>query len=776
MKPEDSTERKLADRAAQEMAEQYRQLFEQMISGVLICEVICDEAGRAVDHRFVAANPACEKLAGLGVAELIGKTGASAPSLWPPAIRERLYRVALTGEPIAYERFNEFLHCSYEIRVFSPRRGQFAIVFNDITERLRGDEALRNSERFLLESQAVGRIGSYVLDLDARTWQGSSVLGEILGIDAAGPHPVAEWLAVVHPEWRERMAQHLRETVLRDHRNFEAEYKIVRPRDGAERWVVGLGRLEFGPQGRPLRMLGTIQDITERKAGEEALRDREERYRQLFQTESDAIFLVDCLTCQLVEANNAALRLYGYRQEEILRLRTTDLSTDPLQTQASIARRETTVPLRWHRKKDGTVFPVEITGGYFESGGRKFHVAAVRDLTEVKRTEKILKQTEEQFRQAQKMEAIGQLAGGVAHDFNNILAAVLMYLGLLQLEPSLSPTTRASLKELEKDVLRGTSLTRQLLAFSRRQAMEPKTIDVKELLQGLFRMLHRLLGEHIDLILQGPDDLPPVNADPSMLEQVVINLCVNARDAMPQGGKLTLNLAGIELSAETAAANAEARPGLFLRLSVTDLGCGMDAETRRHLFEPFFTTKGVGNGTGLGLATVHGIIKQHDGWIEVESAVGHGSTFQIYLPACEKGVKEAIEAPPPPLGARGDEGVLLVEDEDSLRQVTITALERHGYRVFGASTGPEALLQWAAHHEQIHLLITDMVMPGGMDGREVAERLRSERANLRVILCTGYTDRPSLQGLDQVAGTILLRKPFDIPSLLSALRASLDAV
>jgi len=364
----------------------------------------------------------------------------------------------------------------------------------------------------------------------------------------------------------------------------------------------------------------------------------------------------------------------------------------------------------------------------------------------------------------------------VAHDFNNILAAVLMYLGLLQLEPSLSPTTRASLKELEKDVLRGTSLTRQLLAFSRRQAMEPKTIDVKELLQGLFRMLHRLLGEHIDLILQGPDDLPPVNADPSMLEQVVINLCVNARDAMPQGGKLTLNLAGIELSAETAAANAEARPGLFLRLSVTDLGCGMDAETRRHLFEPFFTTKGVGNGTGLGLATVHGIIKQHDGWIEVESAVGHGSTFQIYLPACEKGVKEAIEAPPPPLGARGDEGVLLVEDEDSLRQVTITALERHGYRVFGASTGPEALLQWAAHHEQIHLLITDMVMPGGMDGREVAERLRSERANLRVILCTGYTDRPSLQGLDQVAGTILLRKPFDIPSLLSALRASLDAV
>jgi PAS domain S-box-containing protein len=477
-----------------------------------------------------------------------------------------------------------------------------------------------------------------------------------------------------------------------------------------------------------------------------------------------------------VEANNAALRLYGYRQEEILRLRTTDLSTDPLQTQASIARRETAIPLRWHRKKDGTVFPVEITGGYFESGGRKFHVAAVRDLTEVKRTEKILKQTEEQFRQAQKMEAIGQLAGGVAHDFNNILAAVLMYLGLLQLEPSLSPTTRASLKELEKDVLRGTSLTRQLLAFSRRQAMEPKTIDVKELLQGLFRMLHRLLGEHIDLILQGPDDLPPVNADPSMLEQVVINLCVNARDAMPQGGKLTLNLAGIELSAETAAANAEARPGLFLRLSVTDLGCGMDAETRRHLFEPFFTTKGVGNGTGLGLATVHGIIKQHDGWIEVESAVGHGSTFQIYLPACEKGVKEAIEAPPPPLGARGDEGVLLVEDEDSLRQVTITALERHGYRVFGASTGPEALLQWAAHHEQIHLLITDMVMPGGMDGREVAERLRSERANLRVILCTGYTDRPSLQGLDQVAGTILLRKPFDIPSLLSALRASLDAV
>jgi CheY-like chemotaxis protein len=306
--------------------------------------------------------------------------------------------------------------------------------------------------------------------------------------------------------------------------------------------------------------------------------------------------------------------------------------------------------------------------------------------------------------------------------------------------------------------------------------MDSKVLDLGGVLQGLLAMLRRLLGEHIALSLHRPENLPLVDADAGMMEQMVMNLCINARDAMPRGGQLELRLEAIEVGAEAAAANPEARLGSFLRLSVADTGCGMDEETLRHAFEPFFTTKGVGRGTGLGLATVYGIVKQHRGWVEVQSAPGRGTTFRVHLPS-SKGTAEAAQGAKDPQSLQGrNESVLLVEDEDSLRAVTAEAFLRHGYRVFKAVNGPDAVGLWEENRGGFDLLFTDMVMPGGMTGRELADRLRAEKPGLRVIICTGYSPESPLQGLEADSRTTVIRKPFDIAQLLQAARASLDSI
>ena len=413
--------------------------------------------------------------------------------------------------------------------------------------------------------------------------------------------------------------------------------------------------------------------------------------------------------------------------------------------------------------------------GERDVGPLRLLMEAAWKVVEQRNAEAALEQSEAQFRQAQKMEAVGQLAGGLAHDFNNILAAVLMYLGLLQEEPSMDPGTRASLKELERDVRRGTALVRQLLAFSRRQAMEPRIIDLKELLLGLSKMLRRLLSENIELIFESPEGLPPVKADAGMLEQVVMNLCVNARDAMPRGGRLNLLLESVDISAEAAASNIEARTGRFLRLRVADTGCGMSESTLQRIFEPFFTTKDVGKGTGLGLATVYGIVKQHKGWVEVQSAVGSGTTFLVYLPASEEAAEMADDAENSRAIPGGSETVLVVEDEDSLRAVTMAALRRHGYKVFGAANSVAARRLWEGHRSEIHLLFTDQVIPGDLTGRELAAMLRADKRGLKVIICTGYSQESTVPASDKDPCVAMLQKPFNVQQLLDSVRRCLDS-
>lgn len=400
----------------------------------------------------------------------------------------------------------------------------------------------------------------------------------------------------------------------------------------------------------------------------------------------------------------------------------------------------------------------------------KDHVERLRQ-----KSEEELRRTEEQLRQAQKMEAIGQLAGGVAHDFNNLLTIITGYSDLL-LNGALaeSDPARDLVQEILKAAERASTLTRQLLAFSRRQVLAPRVLVLNSIVRDMDKMLRRMIGEDIALTSTLADDLGSVKADPGQIEQVLLNLVVNARDAMPRGGRLTIETANVYLDETYARAHPEARPGPFVMVAVTDTGCGMDAATQARIFEPFFTTKGVGKGTGLGLATVYGIVKQSQGSIFVYSEVNRGTSFKIYLPRIEGAAEEAprIEAKAPSRPS-GNETLLIVEDDEAVRALTRTVLRNSAYHVIESADGAEAL-RWAeGHADPIHLLVTDVVMPG-MSGRELAERMTDLRKEVKVLYVSGYTDDSVVRHGLLEAEVAFLQKPFTPDALARKVREVLD--
>jgi two-component system, cell cycle sensor histidine kinase and response regulator CckA len=371
---------------------------------------------------------------------------------------------------------------------------------------------------------------------------------------------------------------------------------------------------------------------------------------------------------------------------------------------------------------------------------------------------------EAQLRHAQKLESIGRLAAGVAHDFNNILTVIQGHGGLLRSDESLSQPARDSVQQIARAAERAGKLTSQLLAFSRRSVMAPRVIDLNEIITSLSSLLARTLGDDISYEYEYGKNLPPISADRAMIEQVILNIAVNARDAMPRGGQIVIST-GV----------TEVEPGRFVTLSITDSGLGMDNVTLGRIFEPFFTTKEFGKGTGLGLSTVYGIVKQHQGWIEVQSQLGQGSTFKVYLPPASSpaiaGDARSDEGTVP----RGTETILLVEDEPAVRAIIKGSLEKYGYEVLEAGNGLEALALWHAQHERVTLLLTDMVMPVGISGQELAEKLTAQKPALKVIYISGYSLQVAGRGFGVMEGVNFLQKPFDGARLAFAVRHCLDS-
>ena len=543
----------------------------------------------------------------------------------------------------------------------------------------------------------------------------------------------------------------------------------------SERWCLVDAVPVFDPAtGILVEAVASLTDITQRRRAETALLNASDTLSALIQASPLAILAFDPAG-KITTWNAAAERLFGWRASEIVGHNLPAIAPDQQRTfrdhHLAVLEGQSFIDLevRWQRR-DGKTVTLSLAlaplyGGLSQVRGVMVLAA---DLTERKRLES-------QLRQSQKMEAVGQLAGGVAHDFNNLLTAIIGYTSLL-LKAMPPGQQHDDLLEIDRAAGRATELTQQLLAFSRRQMLQPTLLDLNTVLSDTMRMLGRLLGEHIELAILPDPALGVVRADRGQIEQVIINLAVNARDAMEAGGKLILETRNVCLDRAYASQHPGSAEGEFVMLAVTDTGIGMSAETQARIFEPFFTTKERGKGTGLGLSTVYGIVKQSGGTIYVYSEPDRGTTFKIYLPRVMAAQSPAASVPaaPKPASVRGAETVLVVEDEEGVRSLTCRVLRTYGYTVLEAENGGEALLIAEQHHAPIHLLLTDVVLPR-MSGRKLAERLVRASSELRVLYMSGYTDGSIVNHGALEPGTAFIQKPFTPEGLAQKLREVLDS-
>jgi two-component system cell cycle sensor histidine kinase/response regulator CckA len=512
---------------------------------------------------------------------------------------------------------------------------------------------------------------------------------------------------------------------------------------------------------------GHIALAIERRRAEDEIRRNESNLRLLFERNPMATWLFDVETLRFLKVNPAAEQQYGYTAEEfesmtVLDIRPVAERSEALKYFKALKADNAVHGIFCHRAKDGRMFDVELSSHELAYSGRRVRMVVALDISE-------RKSLEGQLRQAQKMEAIGRLAGGVAHDFNNLLMVIKGHTELLlSVLPTGDQVTR-KIEQIDRSADRAATLTRQLLAFSRMQVLQTQVINLNGIVEEMGKLLPRLIGEDIELVIHAAQDLGTIRADASQMEQVMMNLAVNGRDAMPNGGKLLIETSNVELDQSYTASHPLMKPGKYVLLTVSDSGTGMDAETQARIFEPFFTTKEKGKGTGLGLATVYGIVKQSGGFIWVYSEMEKGTSFKIYLPRVDQ-AEEHHNAPRATTEIPvGTETVLLTEDEQDVREIARQFLESGGYKVLEAKGGADAIRLAREYKDEIHLLVTDMVMPG-MTGQELAVKLQREHPGLCVVFMSGYSEHAATEMADADPNVRLLSKPFSRFAFLRAVR------
>ncbi len=626
----------------------------------------------------------------------------------------------------------------------------------------------RANERFELAASAVGSaIYDWNLQHGTMTW--TQGLTEMCGYPLEEAAPTYDWWSErIHPDDRPRVEERFQAAAAGGD-DFEAEYRF-RARDGRYLDVLDRGRFVRDAAGRAVRVVGSMADISERKRGESVLRDSEARHRAVLETAMDALVGMDHQG-RVSEFNPAAERMFGYARADVIGRELAEVIIPPSFQDAhrrGLARylatgEHTLLGGRIEvtaRRADGTEFPVELTVTVVRMEGPPAFNAYVRDLTEEKRAAAARSSLEMQLQQAQKMEAVGRLAGGVAHDFNNLLTVISGRAHMLMSRLKPGDPMHRDVDLIQKTSQRAVALTSQLLAFSRKQVVQPRVLELGPLVADLLPMLQRMIGENMELMVEPVEGTGRVKADPSQMQQVLMNLAVNARDAMPDGGRIHVSIRDVLVDEAAALHQTNLPPGPYVALAVGDTGSGMSAETAAHIFEPFFTTKEQGKGTGLGLSTVYGIVEQSHGHIQVQSELGRGTTFTIHLPRVEEPV--AVSGQPADEARRlrtTSRTVLVVDDEPEVLELATEILKRVGYTVLGAPNGAAAIEVARLHEGEIHLLVTDMVMPG-MSGRDLAERLRALRTALPVLYISGYVQDAAARTVLASEHSAFVAKPF----------------
>ena len=639
-----------------------------------------------------------------------------------------------------------------------------------VSERRRVEEALERSEFSLSRAQAIAKIGSWNLKIATDELEWSDETYRIFEVPPGTPITFTDLLNRFHPDDRELFEEAWEAAKVSG--KYDCVHRIASA--GGTKWLRGRARIEYGRDGIPILAIGTVQDVTDRKKAEEALRQAERKYRKMFEDAVVGMYQSDP-EGRLLTVNRTLAEMCGYLSPDQMLSQVDEIprkiegNQDPqlefklLLCSNGIVR---DFEYRVVRPDGAEIWLLENAREVCGSDGRTLYIeGAVHDISR----RKLL---EVQLQQAQKMEAVGRLAGGVAHDFNNALGVMMGYSELVQLEFDSQDPVHVRLEEILKAGRRAASLTRQLLAFSRKQSIQPVVLDFDKVVAETENMLRRLIGEDVELTLVRGPEHKRVLADKAQIEQILMNLAVNARDAMLHGGKVIIETGNIALQGRNSK-HVFLKPGQYVVLRFSDNGCGMSEDVVAHIFEPFFTTKQPDKGTGLGLSTVYGIVKQNNGYITVDTEPGVGTCFSIYLPQCEDSCAQSSPANAPVKTPTGTETILLVEDEDSLRKLAHGCLAGRGYTVLEAGNAEEALKVARQHPQPIHLLLTDVIMPG-MSGRELADSLKNLRPHLKVLYMSGHTrDLVTQEGILD-SGCQLLQKPFSINALLHRVRDLLD--
>ena len=774
----DISRRKLAEEALRESEEKFRGIAEQLNDAIYLS----DDKGV-----ITYISPASMRLFGLSPDTMIGKSFSEflAPFEIENAFnafqRCMLNRTNVTGMLIMMKRADGSLFSGELDSSQILRDGNVAGalgVIRDVSARVRSETALRNSERLLSESQCAAGIGSYEFDLIRNIWTNSAAMNEVMGIDEGYQRTFEGWLAIIHPDHRNRLAEYLQRDIIVDHGRFDKEYKIVRPSDGEIRWVHGLGKLEFDAEGKPVRMLGTIQDITDRKQAQEALHYREAEYRHLIENSGEGICVAD-INEFFTFANTVAEEIFGVSHGELTGKCLLDFlsESEKYRVQNESYNRSNGINSTYELtivRPDGTTRNLLVTASpKFDATGIFCGSFGIfRDMTDLKRAEEEKQKLESQLRQAQKLETIGTLAGGVAHDFNNILTPILGYADMTLLQMSGDHPTRSNIENIANAALRAKDLVKQILTFSRQSEQERRPMLIQLVIKEALKLLRASIPTTIAINEAIDIEAPAVDCDPTQIHQVFMNLCTNAFHALrDKGDTLSIVLETCVVDEESSALIINTNPGKYVRLSIIDNGHGMDAATIERIFEPFFTTKKPGEGTGLGLSVVHGIIKSHGGTISVESELGKGTTFRVYLPCTE--VISKVETPQPVTSLSGSGRILLVDDEPNIVKMTKTMLEHMGYKVTARTNALEALGAFLNDPTKFDVVITDQTMPQ-MTGTELGKEILQIRPNIPIILITGFSETVTQKNYKHYGFRELVMKPLLARELNAALQRCLS--